>query len=630
MGGERLKRMLIVNGKHLKEGQPAALIRSNRRARREDGGELWRIMEPMGDGCVFLELFTDARGAMTDARIIAANAAFERLTGRRRAKLEGRLASEAMGQFALLLRKLREQRLGVGESCWYEEYFADVDRWFRIYGFCPQISRVAVIFADISEGKRAERALRASEAKYRTLFEAMTEGFAVVEVIYDGAGRPADWAVLDVNPAWERQTGLSRERVLGKRVTEFMSVVEPVWLEQYGAVVESGEASTFEAYSAFLERWFEVHASPLGEANRLAVTFSDISGRKRLEEALWKQSEDRFQKIFSGSPAMIAIVRMADNRYVEVNEKFLEVWEFSKEEVLGRTPVELGVWTAGGDLWETLVTVLRETGEVQNIEFTTRTRSGRVMTVLASKVLITLNGELCAMSIMLDISKEKKYEAELLRLDRLNTVGEMAASIGHEVRNPMTTVRGYLQMLQRKPEIAGYRGQFQTMIEELDRANFIISEFLSLAKNKTVELKAYNLNDVVSTLLPLLQAEAYRTGHELEIEMGEVADVDMDEKEIRQLLLNLTRNGFEAMEAGGRLTIATYGEGGRVVLAVEDTGRGIPPEVLARLGTPFLSTKANGSGLGLAVCYRIAERHRATIDVQTSPQGTRFAVSFRM
>ena len=104
----------------------------------------------------------------------------------------------------------------------------------------------------------------------------------------------------------------------------------------------------------------------------------------------------------------------------------------------------------------------------------------------------------------------------------------------------------------------------------------------------------------------------------------------IDLKEIRQLLLNLAHNGFEAMEAGGALTVRTGVENGGVVLTIGDTGRGIPKKVLDKLGTPFMTTKENGTGLGLAVCYRIAERHGAKIAVKTSPQGTTFSVLFKL
>ncbi|MDF2930611.1 MAG: signal transduction histidine kinase, nitrogen specific, NtrB [Anaerospora sp.] len=101
-----------------------------------------------------------------------------------------------------------------------------------------------------------------------------------------------------------------------------------------------------------------------------------------------------------------------------------------------------------------------------------------------------------------------------------------------------------------------------------------------------------------------------------------------DEKEIRQLLLNLVRNGLEAMNESGVVMIKTFRKGNHTVLAVQDSGTGIPEEILERLGSPFVTTKDNGTGLGLPVCYRIAERHGAIIDVQTSRRGTTVSVMF--
>lgn len=225
-------------------------------------------------------------------------------------------------------------------------------------------------------------------------------------------------------------------------------------------------------------------------------------------------------------------------------------------------------------------------------------------------------------------AKQRKINVELSRLERLNLVGEMAASIGHEIRNPLTTVRGYLQWYLHKEKYADLQMHFTTMIEELDRANAIITEFLSLAKNKSIELKKGNINDVLGALFPLLQAEAYNFGHVLQIEKSDVPDISMDGNELRQLVLNLVRNGFDAMQPQGTLLIKSYVEKDKVILVVSDTGRGITKSILDKLGTPFLTTKANGTGLGLAVCYHIAARHGARIDVETSSSGTAFYVKF--
>ena len=227
-----------------------------------------------------------------------------------------------------------------------------------------------------------------------------------------------------------------------------------------------------------------------------------------------------------------------------------------------------------------------------------------------------------------DITEQERYEADLMRLDRLNLVGEMAAGIGHEIRNPLTTVRGYLQFFMLKAKYAEYISQFTIMIEELDKANGIITEYLSLAKNKTIALKRGNINTILEALSPLLQAEAYHCGHSLEIEMQAIPDIWLDGNEIRQMVLNLVRNGIEAMEQNGKITLKSYIEAGKVVLAVSDTGKGIPKAVMDKLGTPFFSTKEGKTGLGLAVCYRVADRHGGKIEVETTPKGTTFYVKF--
>ncbi|SDD88174.1 Adaptive-response sensory-kinase SasA [Sporomusa acidovorans DSM 3132] len=263
--------------------------------------------------------------------------------------------------------------------------------------------------------------------------------------------------------------------------------------------------------------------------------------------------------------------------------------------------------------------------------------------IISNLILILIANSFCFGLFMNYYKKEQQKSKEYLiqiekqnmdnalsRLDRLNLVGEMAASIGHEIRNPLTTVRGYLQLFQRKQMYAEHVNQFQIMIEELDRTNAIITEFLSLAKNKTVAFESGSLNEIIQALLPLLQADALHTGHELQTEMGEIPAIKLDKKEIRQLLLNLVRNALEATPPGGKVVIKTECQDGNVVLFVQDTGCGIPKDVLDKLGIPFLTTKEKGTGLGLPVCYRIVARHNAKLEVVTGSSGTTFYVKFKL
>ena len=239
--------------------------------------------------------------------------------------------------------------------------------------------------------------------------------------------------------------------------------------------------------------------------------------------------------------------------------------------------------------------------------------------------VMTLTG--LTMSTM--VAERSMIAANMARLERLNLVGEMAAGVAHEIRNPMTALRGFLQMLAGRKENAGQKQYFHLMLEEVDRANGIIAEYLTLARNNPEQRKMVNLNRVVEALRPLIEADAAQAGQHLQVDLGEIPELYLDEKEIRQLILNLCRNGFEAMSPGQRLTIGTFPIQGDVNLAIRDQGPGIPPQVLKQLGTPFFTTKENCTGLGLVVCYRIAERNGATIKVESGAGGTAFLVRFR-
>ena len=342
-----------------------------------------------------------------------------------------------------------------------------------------------------------------------------------------------------------------------------------------------------------------------------------------------KKASELFLAAFHLSPSIMTVTRQKDHAYIQVNDAFVQATGLSADTVVGYTTEELGIWLET-DKYKETYNLLMQQGHLHNHEVKYIIQ-GRVLNMLLSSRAITINKEPCWLHVITDITEKKHLDAELARLDALNLVGEMAASIGHEVRNPMTTVRGYLQMFQRKSEFSPHSERLVTMIEEIDRANAIITEFLSLAKNKSRNLAQGNLNTVVQTLFRLMQADALRMGHQLEIITSAIPDTVFDESEIRQLILNLFRNAMEAMDLLGVARIGTYYDytDDAVVLEVSDTGKGIPPEIRDKLGTPFVTTKENGTGLGLAVCYRVAQRHGATIGIGSSPAGTTFSIRFQ-
>ncbi|MEA4924273.1 MAG: PAS domain S-box protein [Syntrophomonadaceae bacterium] len=381
--------------------------------------------------------------------------------------------------------------------------------------------------------------------------------------------------------------------------------------------IRSGEIRTFCLSGEIIDIDGEPH---------LLNSSRDITENKRTLEAL-RFSEDCFAKAFEASPTLMAITSLDEGRIIKVNSALRRILGYNCENLIGLTSFDIGFWVNIDDRSRIQQHILAGRNIV-DMEIRFRKKTGEERLGLFSAEPINVYGEECMLVHLTDITDFRQMELEMTRLDQLNLVGEMAASIGHEIRNPMTTVRGYLQLLQHNQKYHDEIEYFNLMIEELDRANSIISEFLSLAKNKMVEFRPHQLNSVLENSLPLMQASATCQDKNIKLEMEKLPDLLLDKKEIQQLILNLVNNGLEAMPPGGCVNIRTFIENDSVVLAVKDQGSGIERNLLDKLGTPFFTTKDNGTGLGLAICYRIANRHQAKIDIETSSAGTTFYVRF--
>ncbi|WP_258171134.1 nitrogen regulation protein NR(II) [Paenibacillus sp. R14(2021)] len=228
-----------------------------------------------------------------------------------------------------------------------------------------------------------------------------------------------------------------------------------------------------------------------------------------------------------------------------------------------------------------------------------------------------------------DITELNRLRDEVGRMERLSLVGQMAASITHEIRNPMAVIRGFVQLMrERSPD--HQKEYYRIVMDELDRANSIINDFLSLAQNRIIEKQNCSLHDIINDILPLLWADANMRGQSLELNLAEhLPKLMLNEKEMKQLILNLARNGMEAMDQHGVLSLVTSSVDQYVELRVSDTGSGIPQEKLEHLFEPFYTTKTRGTGLGLPLCLSIMERHGGNIQVDSKEGvGTTFIVRF--
>jgi two-component system, sporulation sensor kinase E len=444
--------------------------------------------------------------------------------------------------------------------------------------------------------------------------------------------------IHSINPVVRTMFGYEPEEVMHRPINQLLAL--PFQTNEYvlDKIVET-VALRKDQTSFPVE--IQIGKTMIGECHIFVCSIRDITERKQLEierrahyehlELLVEErtkelvvSQEQFQKIFHSSPCLIAIRSCEDGRYIDVNPIWLEFMGYTYEEVKNASEDKLMVVKEGNSMECSLD--LEEAIRNEKIQYLTHT--DEVREGLLSTEIIHIRGKRCILSVITDITDRVYLEKEMARLDRLHLIGEMAAGIAHEIRNPMTTVRGFLQLAQTTEGNSSL--QFvDLMLAELDRANVIITEFLTLAKNKTNEMKKQHLAEALESLLPLIEAEAVLSGKNVHIELSKCPEVYLDSKEIRQLFLNLALNGLEAMPPGKTLTVKTYQKDQEVVLEVTDEGPGIQEELLEKIWTPFFTTKEKGTGLGLAVCYSVANRHDAKIDVESSSTGTSFYVRFK-
>ncbi len=264
-------------------------------ALRESEAKYRSLFESMTEGFALYELIEDEEGRPVDWRVLEVNDAYTRHTGIAREAIVGGLIGKLYPSVYTEYLPVFARVVATQTPIDFETYARALDRHLHIVTFPLGGRRFASIVEDISARRRAEQALKAGEERYRALFNNMTEGFALHEVVTDDAGRVVDYVFLDVNPAFERLTGMRRDDVMGRNVREVLKDIEPDWIETYGRVALTGEPLTFERYYPEpLCRWFEIYAyspAPL----QFAVVFMDISSRKRTEEAL-RESEHRHER----------------------------------------------------------------------------------------------------------------------------------------------------------------------------------------------------------------------------------------------------------------------------------------------------------------------------------------------
>ena len=320
---------------------------------------------------------------------------------------------------------------------------------------------------------------------------------------------------------------------------------------------------------------------------------------------------------------------------------------FPKETLLGKSCQALfhadqGMTPAGCPVEKALC------GESSQLSLTTSHNSGRrnrFYDVIATPIATPredLAGGNRALVFIRDVTERRSSELQLLQAEKMSSIGVLAAGVAHEINNPMTSVAGYAEALQRRfredQSLAGdlrlldFPKYLDVIVREVYRCKGIIDSLLSFSRKSEGEFGKVDLNEIIGEVLELVRHK----GREGKIELSEdlsipLPFVDGDASALRQVFLNLILNALQAIEDMGSVRIETQAVGSQVVVKVVDTGVGIAPDILDQIWNPFFTTKVvgKGQGLGLAVTYDIIKKHHGEINVHsTVGQGTEFIVSF--
>ena len=232
--------------------------------------------------------------------------------------------------------------------------------------------------------------------------------------------------------------------------------------------------------------------------------------------------------------------------------------------------------------------------------------------------------------ILRDLGEVRSLQEEIRRKEKLAAVGSLAAGIAHEIRNPLSSIKGLATYFGDKFAETDEDKEFAgVMVREVDRLNRVISELLEFARPSALKLKQTNINELLEHSIRLVHQDAKSKDIEIDLSVsGDLPSALLDADRFSQALLNLYLNGIQAMDEGGMLSVkSTLAKGGEIKLEITDTGKGIDADEVNKVFDPYFTTKSKGTGLGLAIVHKIVAAHNGEIRIRSTPgKGTEFTL----
>jgi PAS domain S-box-containing protein len=500
---------------------------------------------------------------------------------------------------------------------------------------------------DITESKKTQDALAASETRYRQLVEVAQEGIWAID---------NDFVTTFINPRMAKMLGYKENEIMGKSLMEF---VDPAWANRIGGIIKDFNREGAEQYEYSFPHKNGSHIDTIvtlsvifdekkHKIGSLAV-ISDVTERKQLERDL-RQERDLLESVTASTNMILAII----------TPEYRIAWANKTAKLLTNACENQYCYKTFGDgspnvcegcgvkrVFENGENIVRrdysfiKNGKLRWSELIStpiKDKNGEIVAALEISIDITerkqLQNKLADYSQRLEeiVQKRtdelKRTQAELVKSERLAAIGELAGMIGHDLRNPLTGIKNSAYYLKKKGlDISAE--QSDEMLEIIDKcvnySNRIINDLLDYSKEIHLSLEEQTPKKMLKDALTIIVVPEKIT---IDNRLRETPEVWVDPDKLKRVFINLIKNAVDAMPGGGTITLESKKVGRTLEVSFTDTGSGISDEVLPKLFTPLCTTKAQGMGFGLAICKRIIEAHKGAISVKTvKGQGTTFTIT---
>ncbi|MED0988261.1 PAS domain S-box protein [Bacillus paramycoides] len=482
---------------------------------------------------------------------------------------------------------------------------------------------------DITQRINAENELKVTKERLESFINHNVDAITIFDL---------DGHMLQANKAYERIFGWSEKESIGKKLPcvpeflidqtfEYINHIKNTNMKD--PIITCLETVRQKKDKTLID--VSLTISPIldfrGNVIALSGICRDISERKQAERELHQlhqqlsDSEMKYRALIEQATDAVYVVELNEDqsptRFIEVNPVACERFGYSREELLSMVfPSNV---PPDSPMVQRIIEKIREGQTAFTLQDEFVFPKGKTLTIEFSVRVFNLNGKKVFLSISRDITERLKTEELLRKSEKLAVVGQLSTAIAHEIKNPLTAMKGFIQLL-KSMENKNTEHYLDIVLSEIERIDSITNEFMTLAKPEALEIKTNDLNVLMKQIVMLLEPQATMNCIQIKTEFtSDTSFILCECNQLKQAFINILKNAIEATSMGGEILIQIeyVPDQNQVNIRFTDYGCGIEQERIPYLGEPFYSIKENGIGLGLMICYKIIEKHQGKILIES-------------